>query len=134
MNKIILTERQKKLLEDYKQLDDNRKEIFHFNSKIETSYIDIIDLPSEWDIDDSNLNLDWDLLINTNENGFNLSTKFNYINGTINLYKSGLDGNKVININKSWVIENNDIITDSHFDIKEHTVYISLNKQKIKIT
>jgi len=132
MKKIILTERQQKLMEEYQQMESGRNEVLHFNTDVDWTIIgDIIGVSDNWVIDsDSKFNIDWVANLKTSDAGYVISHKINYVYGKLLLKDYDTDEIKSVNIDKSWAFTSN-VSNDNPFNVKDIVVTVDLKQRKV---
>lgn len=135
MKKIILTESQKKMLEDYQQLESGRNEVLNFNSSINYAYIDFNGHDNIWEVDTrTDLRIDWSLLIKTDENGYSLIGKCNYLHGKVVIINYETKEVKEFNIDKAYKVDaskNFNSNMDGQMSTERLSVFIDFNKKEI---
>lgn len=135
MKKIIITEGQKKMLEDYQQIDDNRTEKFTFYSLISPENIDFNNHNNSWEATSkTKLFMDWNMVVVTNNSGYEITTKINYLIGVIVIGDYDTKETKTFNIDKSWrIIQQDTFGSDTTVNSESIYIHVDFNNKIIKI-
>lgn len=134
MKKIIITEAQKKLMEDYQQMESGRNEAFHFYSPISPSNIDFDNHNNVWEaIDNTKLFMDWTMVVITDETGYEIKTKVNNMVGEIVIGNYDTKETKTYNIDKSWQIIQEDTFTETSVKSDSINIHVSFESKTIKL-